>query len=110
MAAAYQRVAGSRGVAAVRDAAARLAGMAAAQERIVARGAWTHGPSTLMSVLGLDRAEVMTAGWSAGCSTQLSPHGLGTAMLGAFAEALHVELPASEGERPGGARAARVAC
>lgn len=91
MVAAYQRVEGPSGAASVLDAA-RLAGMAAAQERIVARGEWTHGPSTLMSVLGLDRAEVMNCRVVRWLLDPLSPHGLGTAMLGAFAQVLGVEF------------------
>lgn len=37
---------------------AAMSGMAAARDRVVASGAWTAGPSTLMGVLDLSRAEV----------------------------------------------------
>ena len=88
--AAYRRVVGSP-VAAVVDPA-RFTSMVATQERIVAAGEWTHGPATLMSVLGLDTAEVMNCKVVRWLLDPLSPHGLGTAMLSALAEALHVQL------------------
>jgi hypothetical protein len=78
---------GTSGLAGVVDPA-RFAGMAATQARIVDAGEWTHGPSTLMSVLGLDRAEVANCrvvGW---LLDPLSPHGLGVAMLSALGQAL----------------------
>jgi hypothetical protein len=45
-----------------------------------------------MSVLGIDRAEVMNCRVLRWLLDPLSTHVLGTAMIGAFAEVLHVEL------------------
>ena len=87
-------------------------GMLAAQARIVASGRWTHGPSTLMAVLGLQRAEVANCKVIRWLLDPLAPHGLGTEMLHELSSALHVELdhPAMatvlvEVARPGGSRA-----
>jgi hypothetical protein len=72
---------------------ARFAGLLAAQAKIVERGEWTHGPSTLMAVLGLQRAEVPNCKVIRWLLDPLSPHGLGTEMLRALAVALEANLP-----------------
>lgn len=91
MVAAYERF-GTLHVDDVLDPA-RLAGMLAAQARIVDRAEWTHGPSTLMAVLGLQRAEVPNCKVIRWLLDPLAPHGLGAEMLRALAVALKTEFP-----------------
>lgn len=70
-----------------------FAGMLGAQHRIIDRGEWTHGPSTLMAVLGLQRAEVANCRVIRWLLDPLSPHGLGADMLQAMGVALGFDLP-----------------
>lgn len=69
-----------------------FAGMINAQAQARISGAWTHGPSTLMAVLGLQRAEVANCKVIRWLLDPLAPHGLGTGMLRAFASAVSSDL------------------
>lgn len=71
----------------------RFAGMLGAQHRIIDRAEWTHGPSTLMAVLGLQRAEVANCRAIRWLLDPLSPHGLGAEMVRALGVALDIDLP-----------------
>lgn len=70
-----------------------LSGMAAARTRVVAVGAWTAGPSTLMGVLDLARAEVQNCRVLRWMLDPLARHGIGAVLLAEFANHLGAALP-----------------
>jgi hypothetical protein len=67
--------------------------MAAAQARVVAEGAWTAGPSTLMGVLDLARAEVQNCRVLRWLLDPLARHGFGAALVADLAGHLGASLP-----------------
>lgn len=70
-----------------------MRGLRDAQLRIVHRGAWVHGPSSLMAVLGLSRKEVANCSVVRWLLDPLSHHGLGAAMIEALAAKVGVDAP-----------------
>jgi hypothetical protein len=68
-------------------------GMQAAERALVARGEWTNGPSTLMSVLGIARREVANCRVVTWLLDPLARHGIGARMITALGAAIGVELP-----------------
>lgn len=71
-----------------------LSGIAAAQRALTRTGEWVSGPSTIMSVLGVDRREVIHCRMVRWLFDPLGRHGIGITML----EALVAELDLSVGE------------
>ena len=61
-----------------------IAELSAVQSGIARRGAWTTGPSTMLDVLGLSRAEVVNCRVLAWLLDPLARHGLGTSLLERF--------------------------
>jgi hypothetical protein len=70
----------------------QLAAMADARQFLVARGAWTAGPSTLMRVLELSRAEVQNCRVLRWLLDPLARHGLGAKLITAFGAHVGVEF------------------
>jgi hypothetical protein len=70
-----------------------LAGMAVARDRVVATGGWTAGPSTLMGVLDLARAEVQHCRVVRWLLDPLARHGIGAPLLAELCRHLDATLP-----------------
>ncbi len=70
-----------------------MAGMAAARDLVVRTGAWTAGPSTLMGVLDLARAEVQNCRVLRWLLDPLARHGLGAQLLSDLCSHLGAALP-----------------
>jgi hypothetical protein len=69
-----------------------MAAMAEARDRVVAAGAWTAGPSTLMGVLDLSRAEVQNCKVLRWLLDPLARHGFGAELTAALGAHLGVGL------------------
>lgn len=69
-----------------------IAGMNAAKDHLVAQRQWVSGPSSIMSVLGLSRNEVVNCRMVRWLLDPLGRHGIGTAMLRALGDELGVEV------------------
>ena len=69
------------------------------QRRIAAAGGWASGPSTLLGVLELDRAEVANCRALRWLLDPISRHALGTRVLGDLAAHLGLETPSPERAR-----------
>jgi len=65
-----------------------MAALTAVQDRLVRAGAWTAGPSSLLDVLGLSRAEVHNCRVLRWLLDPLARHGLGAALTAALSEHL----------------------
>lgn len=70
----------------------RLGHMHSTQASIAAEGRWTSGPSNLMAVLGLTRAEVANCKVVRWLFDPLARHGLGASMLTRLADHLDVTI------------------
>lgn len=70
----------------------RFAGMQLVQSEIAARGAWTHGHSDFMAVLGIARREVANCRALRWLLDPLARHGIGAGMVNALAEAIGANL------------------
>lgn len=66
--------------------------LAHTQARLVANGEWVSGPSSIMSVLGIARAEVLDCRVLRWVFDPLARHGLGASMLRRLSAAVGVEF------------------
>lgn len=73
-----------------------MTGMAAARSRIVASGGWTSGPSTMLGVLQLSRAEVQNCRVIRWLLDPLARHGFGAVLVKSLCD--YFGVPMSEPE------------
>jgi hypothetical protein len=73
-----------------------ITGMSASKAQLARSGQWTSGPSTLMSVLGLSRAEVINCRMVRWLFDPLARHGIGVRMIESLADHLDFAVEAPE--------------